>query len=130
MSKWEFQPESKEVTTENRKELLVRRMDGTKAAKESVFSRVIASTDLTNFELLYNSQNRLCGYRLSYDYTKLFTKGLTFNSCFLAFSDPNKLESPKLEILYEDQAVRLLVYEFTEVTDVWLVGRWREVSAS
>jgi len=121
VSKWEFQPDAKEKANE----LYIRRVDGASLAREPTTSKIIAKTPLMTFELMYNSQTRLCGYKLTYDLPKLQSKFTTFNSCFLAFSTPQQIE-PKLEIVYEDQAVRLLTYEFPTVADLWLIGRWRE----
>lgn len=124
MSKWEFQPET-QPPQGKQGVLTVRRVDGTKASKDPITSRTIACTDGANFDLLYNAQNRLCGYKLVYDASRLQSKFVNFNSCLLVFSTHGL--SPRLEILYEDQAVRLLCYEFDEgPSDIWLVGRWRE----
>lgn len=125
MSKWEFQPDIINAGSSRTQSLVIRRVDGTKALRDPVSGRVIASTGPTNFELLYNAQSRLCGYKLNFEPSKLLSKFISFNSCFLAFND-NPTVLPKLEILYEDQVVRLLCYEFDACSDVWLVGRWRE----
>jgi hypothetical protein len=80
------------------------------------------------FFLLTDRQtSKSVGYRLDYLDAKR-PRSSTFNAfTYMAkvapLRDPSKLN---LEILFEDQVVRLLLYEHpSQVKDYFLIGRWR-----
>lgn len=82
----------------------------------------------TRFNIHYNEQYSTVGYSLTY--TKGAPKFVLFNSFFIANCGYNVApEKLKFDIIYEDQAVRLLAYEHpNKYRDYWLVGRWKEES--
>lgn len=80
------------------------------------------------FHLLYNTQMRMIGYLLDYNYKKKYPKRSLFNFFGIIYNPhPVKEENINFEILYEDQVLRLLAYDHPNRTrDYILVGRWRE----
>lgn len=93
--------------------------------------RPIIEDQFFKFSLVYSDMSRMVGYRFDYrnrdkqPRKALYSMYQTFNSALWCFSP--KKESPTFEVLYEDQVLRLLMYEHTDKKcDYWLVGRWRE----
>lgn len=91
----------------------------------------IYKTNQVEFRLVYNATGKMRGYQLKYKYAKKFPKIVAFN-LFSIFYNPRKEYDPKehkLEIIYEDQVLRLLaVSHKSGVKDYMLVGRWRTES--
>lgn len=87
----------------------------------------IYKTTKTELKLLYTHQNRMIGYLFKYKNTPQHRFSL-FNAFGVIYNkkkevNPNSLS---LEIIYEDQVIRLLAYEHPDRTrDYMLVGRWR-----
>lgn len=83
------------------------------------------------FAMVYNSQGKMLGYQLKFANNNKIAKSLLFNY-FGVFYNPRKEANPKenkLEILFEDQVVRLLAFTHkTGVKDYVLIGRWRTES--
>lgn len=83
------------------------------------------------FSLVYSPIGKMLGYQLKYNYGKKYSKSALFN-CFIVFYNQRKdvnTKDLKLDIVYEDQVVRLLAYKHTSgVKDYMLVGRWRTES--
>lgn len=93
--------------------------------------RTIIDDKLFKFSLLYTDTTKMVGYRFDYRNREkhprkvLFSHYKTFNSIMWFFT--SKADNPQFEVLYEDQILRLLMYEHdNDKTDYWLVGRWRE----
>lgn len=93
--------------------------------------RPIIQDKFFKFTLVYTDVTKMIGYRFDYRNREkqpkkaLFSKYRTFNS--MAWFFTYKKDNPKLRVLYEDQVLRLLMYEHAnKKTDYWLVGRWRE----
>jgi hypothetical protein len=92
------------------------------AAQKSIYRH-----SKTELKLLYNIQNRMIGYLFKYKpgphpgYTLFNNFGIRYNKKLNV--DPSSLE---LDIIYEDQVIRLLSFVHKDKTrDFWLVGRWR-----
>ena len=89
--------------------------------------RVYKGTQI-DFSLVYSPLGKMLGYQLKYNYSKKYPKSVLFN-CFSIFYNPRKevnTKDLKLDVIYEDQVVRLLVYKHASgVNDYMLVGRWR-----
>jgi len=82
------------------------------------------------FKLVYNRQIRMIGYQLKYDTTRPHVKKCTFNSLSLFFSRKKDAKPDSLELLYDDQVIRMLSYIHPTkgVRDYELIGRWRTES--
>lgn len=98
---------------------------------ENKILRPIVDEKIFKFSLLYSDVSKMVGYRFDYRNREkhprkvLFSRYQTFNSVMWFFT--SKKAEPKFEVLYEDQVLRLLMYEHEQDKfDYWLVGRWRE----
>lgn len=88
----------------------------------------VFSNNKVKFNLMFNSTHKLVGYQLNYTPEKNLPKFKTYNSYGIVYNKKEKSnpKSMKLEILYEDQVLRLLCFKHSHnVKDFWLVGRWR-----
>lgn len=84
---------------------------------------IYQSKNLT-FDLLFD-ENKFHGYR--FKYKPATHKFELFNSIALFYA--RKSKSPKLEVLYEDQTLRLLSYVHPRGSrDYMLIGRWKQDS--
>ena len=94
------------------------------------FGRMLLFDDkkIKFYLLTDKTTSKALGYRLDY-LDKKRPRSSSFNS-FTYMSPGRPLKNPKdmdLEILYEDQVVRLLLYESpSKHKDYILIGRWRQ----
>ena len=90
--------------------------------------KVMYESDLISFKLCYNEQNRMTGYLLDYNHEKLHNKSMLFNYFCAMYNKEEAKKTPSLEVLYEDQVLRLTAYDHLDKSDrdyvLW--GRWRE----
>lgn len=95
---------------------------------EAVDKKEVFSNSKVKFNLIYSATHKLVGYQLNYVAEKNLPKFKTYNSYGIVYNKNEKVnqKTMKMEILYEDQVLRLLSFKHGHnVRDFWLVGRWR-----
>lgn len=88
----------------------------------------VFSNSRVKFKLIYNSSFKLVGYQLLYKADRKIPRFKIYNSFGIIFNKKTEVKTKDLDldILYEDQVLRLLSYKHpNNVRDFWLVGRWR-----
>jgi hypothetical protein len=100
---------------------------------QHVTQKKIYNGNRVEFFLMYNPLGKMLGYQLKYDYKNEYPKSVLFNSFMIFYNQKKEVNSKdvELDIIYEDQAVRLLAYKHKSgVKDYMLIGRWRTETES
>lgn len=86
--------------------------------------RTLVDEDRFQFSMVYNG-NKMLGYHFRYNQPKLKRFHQSERSVIWFYN--GKMKEPKLNVLYEDQVIRLLSYVEDDPAnpEYWLVGRWR-----
>lgn len=87
----------------------------------------LIETDKLKFSLVYTNSNKMIGYH--FEYKNPPENHHTITDRMVSWFFDGKKTDPQINVLFEDQNIRLLAYEEAQKeTDYWLVGRWRDVN--
>lgn len=98
--------------------------------KPEKIKRLLIDDSFFKFSLVYSDVTKMLGYRFDYrNNRKSVLNGFykDFNTMLWFYTKESAKSKRKFEVLYEDQVVRLLMFDQgKDGGDYWLVGRWRE----
>lgn len=111
--------------SENRSELFVFSPNSKRECLNKENLKVLIDSEDLKFSLVYNS-SKMIGYH--FDYINPLKEHHVITDRMVSWFFDGKKKDPQVNVLFEDQNVRLLSYnDISEKIDYWLVGRWRDV---
>lgn len=87
--------------------------------------KLIYESPKLKFYIMYNLQNKVIGYHCKYE--ENIRKFTTYNSFGVVYSDTpeNGKITASQEMIFEDQVIRFIAYDYNGERDYWLIGRWK-----